>query len=275
MQNLLQLIFRYSNLFIFIFFELICIYLVVNYNHQQRNIFIQSANKISGSVTNQVDKLTSFLSLDNNNEKLAIENAELKKALQISQSGNNKFENIDLRDTSYYFDFIPAKVIQNSIKRRNNYITINKGAADGIQEGMGVISRDGLVGIVKQTTQNFASIISLLHSQTRISAKLQSTEFFGSVKWNFKNPRYVKLEAIPKHAQIEEGDTIVTSGFSNIFPENLVVGTIKDLEIPSGSNFYDINVQLNNELDRLSYIYIIKHFKKIELDSLANSTFDE
>lgn len=275
MQNLLQLLFRFSNVFIFLFFELICIYMVINYNHQQRNIFIQSASRISGGITNQVDKLTGFLSLDNNNEKLAVENAALKKALQTSQTGNRNWLNTDFQDSSYNFDFTPAKVIQNSIKRRNNYITINKGTADGIQEGMGVISRDGLVGIVKQTTNKFSSIISLLHSQTRISAKLQSSAFFGSIKWNFKNPRYVKLDAIPKHAQIKIGDTIVTSGFSNIFPENLVIGVIDDLSIPSGSNFYDIDVQLNNELDRLSYIYIIKNYNKVELDSLSNSSFDE
>jgi rod shape-determining protein MreC len=166
------------------------------------------------------------------------------------------------------FRIVEARVINNSIISRNNTLTINRGKSHGITPGMGVIGSNGIVGIIKSASKNFSVVLSLLHSDTRISASIRRNNFFGSLIWTGNNPKIMHLEAIPKHADLVLGDTVQTSGYSHIFPEGIIIGHIHDVSLESGNNFYTIEVALNNDLSNVHYVYVVEMRKLKEIRQL-------
>jgi rod shape-determining protein MreC len=168
------------------------------------------------------------------------------------------------------YEFISGKIIKNSIIGLDNMITLNKGRIHGVDKHMGVLGLDGLVGIVVDVSDHYSVAMSLLHRQTRISAKLKSTPYFGSLLWkNELDPMTMNLEDIPKHANVAEGDTVETSGFSYMFPPGISIGRIVKDSLPEGNNFYTIEVRLLNDLSKAENIYIVKNKDKQELLDLV------
>ncbi len=164
-----------------------------------------------------------------------------------------------VRDTVYqqHYRFIAAKVINNSIHQKNNYITINKGSLHGIKKGMGVISPTGVVGIVLNVSQQFATIQSLLHSETRVSAMLSSSQVFGSLIWGEKiNPKRALLRDIPNHVEVKAGEEVNTSGYS-LFPQGIPLGKVTGTDISSGESFLDIEIELSTDFHNLQYVYVV------------------
>lgn len=265
MKNLLHFIVRFHFTILFIVFELFCLLLLVNYNNYQKSQFLNSSNSISGGIYEKVSSVTDYLSLAKTNEELSRENAKLNNLLGSSfkSSVDSSFT---YSDTLYRQQYIyrTAKIINNSVNKQLNYITLNKGRIHGIESDMGVVTVNGVVGVVKSVSENYSSVISLLNSRIKISAKIKKNDYFGSLSWDGKDYRKALLLDIPFHVQVQKGDTIVTSGFSSTFPEGLTLGVIDEVLTSSGSNFQEVKVLLSNDFKSLSYVKVIGDLLKEE-----------
>ena len=218
--------------------------------------------------------ISDYFGLKRVNIELARENAQLKK--QVSQLNQN-FYNLEVRENKDFdiinqYHYISAKVIKNSVRQLENYITINKGKADGIEPGMAVTDHLGVVGKVKTVSTHFALITSILHKDVLVSAKIRRTGDLCTVRWDGLNPYEARVWYVSRHISLEKGDTIVTSGYNAVFPQDLPVGIIKNYELTDDSPFYDIKIELANDLNSLSHVYLIKNNLKVELDSIQVST---
>jgi len=244
---------------LFILFFGIAVVLVIRNNSFQRASALNSSNQIIGKAYQNVDYLKGYLSLNETNLALSRENAALRALLKSSNYDNNVVVNItrdSLQEPEY--SYIEARVINNSINQKNNYLTVNRGSKHGIKKGMGVISSKGIVGIVLNVSPNFSTIQSLLHSDTRISASLAKSQAFGSLVWGPQahDPQQALLRDIPNHVKVEKNEQVITSGFS-LFPPGIVIGTVLETGLSSGSSFLDISVLLNNDFSTLQYVYIV------------------
>ena len=162
------------------------------------------------------------------------------------------------------YTYVPSKVVNNSVNRRNNYLTISKGILQGIESEMGVISSEGIVGMVKDVSKNYASVMSILHKNSSISAMISENGYYGSVVWDGKDAKVVQLNDIPSHVQLKEGMLVETSGYSAMFPKGIKVGEIESFDIGSGDNFYSINVRLSTNLSNVSVVNVVNNLMKME-----------
>lgn len=259
MRNLWIFINRYSNFFLFILFFGISIVLVIRNNSFQRASALNSSNQVIGRAYEQVDYFKGYLSLNETNLALAKENAALRALLKSSNYDNKVVTNV-MRDSLQEpeYSYIQARVINNSINQKNNYLTINRGSRHGIKKGMGVISSKGIVGIVLNVSQNFSTIQSLLHSDTRISASLAKSQAFGSLVWGAQahDPQKALLRDIPNHVKVDKNEQVITSGFS-LFPPGIVIGKVAERGLSTGNSFLDISVSLSTDFSTLQYVYVI------------------
>lgn len=259
MRNLWIFINRYSTFFLFILFFAVSFILIINNNSFQRASALNSSNEIIGRAYEKIDYFKAYIDLNETNLTLAHENAALR-ALLKSSNYDNEVTSRTIRDTSLQprYSYIEARVINNSVNQKNNYLTVNRGSRHGIKKGMGVISSNGVVGIVLNVSPNFATIQSLLHSDTKISASLSKSEAFGSLVWgqNAVDPQYAVLKDIPNHVEVAKGEQVVTSGYS-LFPSGVIIGQVEETGILSGSSFLDIKIKLNNDFSTLRYVYIV------------------
>ncbi len=266
MRSLLRFFLKYFSWVLFVVLEIIGIVLIVRQSNFHQAAYFNASGDLVGRVYQSFDKVSSYLSLKQKNESLAQENALLQEVI-----ANNNYRKQDtgihITDSmARAFHLISAKVISNSVNKMNNYIIINKGSAQGIEKKMGVFSDKGIVGVVKDVSKNYAAIMSILHKETKVSIKTHG--YFGSLIWEGYDATHATVPDIPKHVKLAVGDTIFTSGFSAIFPEKLMVGTIEKYEIKEGSNFFNIKVRLAIDFYHLDYVYIIQSLDKNELDSL-------
>jgi rod shape-determining protein MreC len=265
MKNLLHFIVRFHFTILFIVFEIFCLLLLVNYNNYQKSQFLNSSNAISGGIFEKVSSVTDYLSLARTNEELNRENVRLRNLLHSSYklSADSSFA---FTDTIYKQQYIyrTAKIINNSVNKQLNYITLNKGKIHGIEREMAVVTDNGVVGVVKSVSDNFSSVISLLNNRLRVSAKLKGNNYHGSLIWDGVDYKKAMLKDIPFHVNIAKGDTIVTSGFSAIFPEGVQLGVVDEVLSSSGSNFQNIKVLLSNDFKSLSYVKVVGDLMKEE-----------
>lgn len=260
MNNILLLIVRFGSLLTFLVLEFVCIFLVVNYNNSQRSIFLNSTSVYLNSWTENLNGYRRYFKLDEINDSLLVQNARfVQNSLKEKPIENDSF---------YQFSVIAGKVVSNTSNLRNNSIVINKGSKDGIKEGMGVIGEHGLVGIIKNVSRNYAQLNSLLHSQTRISSTVSPELFPGNLIWKNDDPKFMTLEAIPKYLKVQYGDTIITNGFSTIFPSGIVIGFVEEVKPVPGSDSHEIKVKLINDVSGTNIVYVLKNKDKAELDSL-------
>lgn len=276
MQNLLMFFVRHNAFFVFIFLELICFYLIVNFNKKQKDIYINSANSFTASIEERYSKVVGFWQLDDVNEELAKDNKRLMEQLPMSFFDNST-DTISVTDTSHQqqYEYIPSKVVSNTVNRHNNYLTLDKGSKHGIESNTGVISSAGLVGIILKTSKNYAAVMSLLHKDTKISGMIKNSHYFGSLVWEGLDPHLMTLQAVPKHAMVQKGDTIVTSGYSHMFPEGVLIGVVDNAELEPGSNFYTIDVRLSSDLNKIKHVYVVKDLMKSEKLQLEESVKNE
>lgn len=267
MQNILFFLYRYGYVLLFLLLQIFCINLVVRFNPHQSTIFIKSSGSVSGWVLEKYDSVVQFFNLSEVAAKLADENARLRtQAMTFQEIYGPASTHTDSNLTQQY-TMIAAKVINNSIAGLDNYFTLNVGARDGIEEGLGVIQTDGIMGVIIDVSQRYSRGISLLHRDSKISVSIQRNHFFGTLSWSGGDPKKAKLSDIPKHADLVVGDLIVTSGFSALFPQGITVGKITNFELRQGSNFYDIDVELSNDLSHAHYVYVIKNlYAREQLD---------
>ncbi len=261
MINLFRFLLRNSSFFLFLAFELFALYLVVNFNQTQQSIYINASNRISGTLLEKQDQISDYFNLESINESLNRENTYLLNKLQSGRFGLNK------NNTSSH-TFHDAKVISNQIDGRYNRFLVNKGRASGFKNGMGVTSGQFPVGIIYQCTNRYCSAISLLNINLNLSTKIKGKNYFGMLIWQPVNPRISVLEHIPAYAEVSVGDTVVTSGYSTVFPPDLPVGIVEHVRTPKGSNSHEIDVALFVDMGRLDHVQVIENTHQPELDSL-------
>lgn len=277
MRNLLNFFIKNSSWFIFIFYMILSSILLFKNNPYQQSIYLTSANKICSSIYNYISNVTSYFYLRDINEDLQKQNANLELEVVSLRNQLKEYE-IKLTDSiesqlqPHQYDVIVGRVISNSITNSQNYITVNKGALDGISTEMGVIDQNGVVGIVNIVGNHSSRIISLLNPNLRLSCKVKGSDFFGSLVWDGKSPYYAILEEMPRHVKFQEGDTIVTSGYSAVFPEGITVGIIDEQMNEGGDNFYSLKIKLLTDFTQLSTVRMIKNNNKDEFEQLKNNS---
>jgi rod shape-determining protein MreC len=281
MYGLIAIILRYSGTIAFVILESICMYFAVQYNKNQRDIYINSSNTITGYIYQRYDKVMKYSELSIIADSMADENARLYARL-----GNAKFSDYLVRDSvlvkdslnkiKQQYTYIAANVVSNSIALPNNYITLNRGSKHGIQPGMGVITPKGVVGIVRNVSENFSEVMSVLHQQARTSASLRKSSYFGTMRWRDpSNILKMSLETLPKHAEIHEGDTVQTSGYSYIFPEGIPIGKVERYQVEPGSNYYTAQVALFEDLGHLRYVFVVNNLMLKEQEQLVKETLQQ
>jgi rod shape-determining protein MreC len=267
MGNLLQLLLRYGGFLLFLLLEGICFYMIVRYNKKQNLIFTSTSNIFVGSILDQYDDVAKFIRLSEDVDSLRKENARLKSYIKTELYNDSYRLDTFLGDSvRMRYEYIPVKIINNSIAKKDNHITLNKGMNQEVQKHMGVISDQGVVGVVKNSSCCFSSVMSILHRQTRISASIRSKGYFGSLVWDGEDPKIMQLNEIPRHAEILVGDTVETSGNSNLFPKGIQIGIIQEIKRKEGPNSFDIQVELSNDIAKVQYGYVIKDLMKKQLE---------
>ncbi|WP_299523613.1 rod shape-determining protein MreC [Winogradskyella sp.] len=270
MQQIINFVIRNKTFLLFLFLFSIALALTIQSHSYHRSKFINSANGITGGVysfSNSVDK---YFGLEKENELLSEENKRLREALfNLNSSVNNSFIDTSYSDQTYRV--ITAEVYKNSYSLTNNYLTINKGKNDSIKQDFGVITSKGIVGIIDNTSGNYATVLSILNKKSRINAKLKASNHIGSLIWNGDSPEIVQLIDVSKFAPVKVGDTIVTGGQSAIFPKGIGIGSIDSFETDISGDTYTIQVRLFNDMTNIGTIYIIEHQDRAEIIDLENS----
>ena len=257
MHDLISFIVRFSSWLVFTFYVVLSCILLFNNNPFQHHVILTSANSVSSSVYGVANNVTSYFNLRGINEDLQLQNAELETEVIALRNQVAAYKLRDYADSVQtveplrQYGFIIAHVINNSISKPYNYITIEKGSADGLRPEMGVVDQTGVVGVVNVVGEHYSRIISLLNPDLRISCKLKGSEVFGSLVWDGKNSSEALLEELPKHTVYEEGDTIITSGYSSMFPEGIPVGIVMKSATADDDNFFTLRIKLLTDFSQL------------------------
>jgi rod shape-determining protein MreC len=270
MQRLLKFFHTYRAFFIFVILESIAMVLLVRNNRYQGALYFNTSNSIVGQTLTWSNDLHEYFRLRIVNDKLAAENARLRFLLSQKEIRNDfSTDKNTSKAVVEKFAFKVAKVINCSVNKENNYVTINKGTEDGLHQGMGVIAPDGIVGKIKYCSPHFSTVTSILHSTMLVSAKIGRSDVVGTVKWDGINPEKALLSFIPRHNKIKKGDKVVTSGFNAIYPEGIMIGTVNKFSLKPDESFYYIEIKLSTDFRKLAYVYIVENKLKPEIDTLT------
>lgn len=278
MHNLLNFLVKNSYWFVFIFLEIICCYFIFSENSYQRSVFLNSSNEISGRIYASTSNVTSYFGLKNENQSLLEQNGILRDRIAHLEKHIFDLEKDSLKtqaylDSDYESDneYVAARVINNSVSQAHNFITIDKGSKNGIEVGMGVVSHLGVVGEVRAVSDNFSVVQSLLNPDSRYSSKIKSTNAFSPIEWINMDSRYVTMREYPSYEKVQVGDTVVTSGYSDVFPSDVLVGIVSDYTINHDLNQYEITVELSTDFNSLKNVLVVKRSYLEEKQKLENS----
>lgn len=266
MGNFIRFILHNLHFIVFIILEIISINLAVNFDNRRKSIFLSTSNQITGYTQSHFNNVTQYFHLGAENEALVSENARLRNNLlnleQQLKAEMSTPDSISIGSSDsgepFRYRVIPAEVISNSFSSLHNFLTINVGSTSGIKSGMGVITDAGPVGIVTQVNKNYSKVISIYNIESSISAMVKDNNALGIIQWEPYNLKTVIMREIPRHVELEIGDTIVTSGYSFSFPPGLAIGSIDYFNLESGENDYTVYVNLFEDLYTLSSCYIIE-----------------
>lgn len=277
MQNLLQWLWRRRVMFAFVALQVVAITFVVSANSYHRTAVVTSANEVTGGLMKRYSSIRDFINLNETNKNLAAENAALRSALKSSYF-QIYADHDSIIDTLYQqqYTYIDAEVINNSIHKRNNYITLNRGRIHGLEEDMAVINGFGAVGVIADVSDHYASVIPIIHGKSRLPGKFQNSSFFGSISWpSAANYREARLSDIPRQATIRKGDTIVTDTRSALYPSGIPIGIVDTFYIEPQDQFYEVELNLTVDFAALQKVYVIKNLLKGERLLLESEQEDE
>ncbi len=251
--------------------------MVVGNNQYQSTTYFNTSNRIAAKVISSSQNIREYFSLRDINGDLASENTGLRKKLDQRDQLIHFMELNKIKDPAIInrFDYVSAKVINNSTRYYKNFITINRGKANGIEQGMAAISSQGAVGKVKSVSDHYAVLISLLNIDDQVSSMIKRTGHFGTVQWDGTDPRLIDLKYIPRHVELKVGDTVMTSGYNAVFPEGIMIGVIKSYKLNEEAQFHTIKLELSQDFGKISFVEIVKSNLKQEKDSLEQLTIGE
>ncbi len=274
MRRLIDFIIAHSSILVFVIYVTISIILLLRFNPYQESVFFNSANAVIGKYYSIINNITGYIGLREINTELQQSNSEL--LLQLSQL-KAEFEQLNSEKNIEEFSkgtiqknkiFAIARPVNVTTTNAHNYITIDKGMDDGVKEGMGVVNRNGVVGIISTVSKNYSLVISILNPKLRLSCKLKNSGYFGSLIWDGKSAEYAILEELPRHVEFEKGDTIITSGYSSVFPEGLMIGTVEESSRQKNDNFNALKVKLSTDYFKLGDVCIIDNIEREEQELL-------
>ncbi|MDZ4715509.1 MAG: rod shape-determining protein MreC [Cytophagales bacterium] len=270
MLRLLNFLFHYRAFLTFLSLEIFCAWLWVGNSQYQNTIFFNTSNRMVAEAVGTTHRISEYVSLRKTNEELSEENAQLRTLLlQLNRVEASSLPGVD---SLVRYEFVSARVINNSVARFKNFITIDRGEDAGIRPGMAVISTAGAVGKVKSVSAHFSVITSLLNIDEQVSSVISRTGNFATTQWDGTDPRTAQLLYVPRHVKLLAGDTIVTSGYNAVFPEGILIGTVKEARLNKEALFYEVRVELAQDFSSLYYVRIVRSELKSELDSLERVT---
>ncbi|WP_026935275.1 rod shape-determining protein MreC [Christiangramia echinicola] len=268
MQQIFNFLIRNKNSILFLILFVVSVYLTIQNHAFHKSRFVSSANFVTGGVYSWSNNINTYLHLDEYNERLLEENNKLRNIISNIHDSISVEKQLD--STSFEGDYLfrTARVINNNFSKQDNYLTLNRGKESGIQQEFGVITSQGIVGIVDRVNDEYSRVISILNSRSRINAQLNNTNHFGSLVWDGKDPNIVQLIDVPRQAPLQKGDTIITGGRSLIYPKGLPIGSIEDFTLDQTQSYYTINIKLFNDMTNIGYVYIIENVNKEEIEKL-------
>lgn len=258
MRNLFRFIKKYHFILLFILIESFSLFLFFSNHKFQKSRFLSFTQEYTGAIYSYYSNFNEYLHLNEENEYLKRENAKLYSVLSKSEKNTNP----------QLFEFTNARIVNNSIFKKDNYLTLDKGELDGIKIGMGIMVENGVIGIVNSISLNYSKAISILNSKSSISVMHFKSNQNGSLKWRSDNYMSAEINDIPNHANINIGDTIQTNGYSSIFPSGINVGTITSYKKGSENGLYNIKIRFINDMNKIKNVYIINSLDKLEKENL-------
>ena len=276
MRNLLNFLIKYNYWFLFLLLEVASFILLFRFNHYQQSVYFTSANGVAGKVYEISGGITSYFHLKTANEDLLDRNMWLEQRLSFLENvlkekglDSARLYSMELLAPTEYQIF-KANVIKNSLNKADNYITLDRGTTEGIRPEMGVVDANGVVGIVYKTSPHYSLVIPLLNSKSSISCKIVGSDYFGYLKWEGGNSRFAYLKDLPRHAEFNLGDTVVTSGYSTVFPEGVMVGTVDDMSDSHDGLSYLLKIMLATDFGKVSNVRVISRNGQDEQKALES-----
>lgn len=274
MGNILRFLSKNTTFLFFLILQCISIALIFSKNAMQKSWLAGQVATFNAWVSGYIDVGSSYLKLKEINEGLTRQNKALMEQL-YGKEYRTLARTINMNDSikgGQVYQLIDGEVVNNSINRKNNYFTINRGSLQGVRDNMAVITPEGIAGIVINTTQNYALVQSILSvDKIKINASLKKSNYFGTLSWNGEDTRIMHLSDIPKYVPIKVGDTIITDGKSALFPRGKMIGTISGYEVNSQTGFWDISVELSEKMGQLNTIFVVKNLKKNLIKPIQDS----
>lgn len=267
MRQLISALIKYKNTLLYLGLLIVSLVFLNKRSFYHQSIFSSVALTFSSKFNMTRQSVSSYLDLANNNKKLIAENTKLKELELMHFTEKSKK---DRAADTFAFQVLSARIIKNSYNRARNYLIIDQGYKDGIETEMGVISSDGVVGIVNQVTADFSSVISILHRDLKINAGFKKNGAYGSLSWQGKHPKRMKLNDVSTLNPVMLGDTIVTGGMSDYFPHGIPIGKVFNFQKPELEGYYDIDIELFSNLMQKEFVYILKNIKKDQLNQLKS-----
>jgi len=278
-RNVFLFIRKYANFLYFLLLQIFALSFLFRFNKYHEAAFMNVAGELTGGINLRYNTVESYFRLKKINEQLANENLRLNQMLKENferTEGNEKLVMdtvlTDSMRTIRKYEWMGAKVVGGTVNTQTNYLTIHRGANQGVRPNMGVVSPQGIVGTVVNVSDNYASVMTLLHRQYKVVVKLKNGGERGTIEWDGVSPQFVSLKDIPKSVKIQQGDTVVVSPTSSLFPGNLMVGTIAEIVEDKSSNFYSLKVKPSTNFFNIEYVYVIANTQFLEQKKVEDST---
>ncbi|NNK69074.1 MAG: rod shape-determining protein MreC [Flavobacteriaceae bacterium] len=265
MQQIINFFIRNKNFLVFLLLFLVSLALTIQSHSYHKSKFINSANFLTGGIYETVSSVDRYFELKKENEILLNENNRLKSLMFNNQDSLSR----DSISPGNY-SLKQALVIKNTYSSTNNFLTLNKGTSDNVGIDYGVITSNGVVGIIDNVSGGYARVLSILNTTSRINAQLKKSDHFGTLTWDGASPLTVQLIDIPKQAPLSAGDTIITGGRSAIFPKGIPVGTVKSFDLDETENYYTVHINLFNDMTNVGHVYVIENNDREEIEALQN-----
>ena len=264
MKSLFLFLHKFRAFISLVLLEAFCAFLIVQNSQYHRALFFNSSNLVIGTVLSVSKEITNYFDLISINESLAEENVQIKNFLNEFDKSADSLK----YDSTRKFNYIKGKVINNSIDLRNNMLTINVGRLEGVKKDMAVIGGGGIVGKTRYVSDHYTLVTSVLHTESMVPALIKDKVNICTVQWDGTDPYTVDLLYVPRHYKLEKGDSVLTSGYSGIFPENILIGTISAVNLSDDAPFLNIKVSLANDFYKIAFVEIAESIDLPELDSL-------
>lgn len=274
LQSFIDRLLQYAHWVLFLILEVLSGWMLFRFNAYQGSVWFTQANAVAGQVLDYEAKLLQFIHLKDLNGQLTQDILQLQqendsmRTLLAQLTQDSSYTQKIQADLLAGEKLIPAHVISNSIKQKDNFITLDKGSKDGIRTEMGVVSGTGIVGITYLVSNHFSVVLPILNTHSNISCRLRGTNYFGSLKWSGGSPLQAYMDDIPRHARCKIGDVVETSGFSSVFPAGIFVGKVIQINNSKDGLSYRLEVQLSTDLAKIRDVCIVSNSRQAELDSL-------